>query len=322
TWPKPVVVAECDPSGGDILAGLFAGHLKAPRGLLGVAFEAGRGHSAIAAELSSQLVPLDDTGNRKFLAGISDPRQALGLSPVWPGIAIALASLEADVIADCGRFDAGATQPLGVLAEAAAVVMVMRPTLRQVAAARPRVEMVSQTLGGRDKFGLLLIGDQGLRPVDIARTLDVRVLASLPDDATTARVLSDGQGRRSRLDRTPLLRAATPAARSIAQLARSTPWTAQTPGGGIDTSGRDAVWTDEHSREPKGAAPSGLTSAARKEDGAFTAPGGEWGQYSEEGRRHLEAARHAGAGGSGGVPPGKQSGGSSPGASSSMERAG
>jgi len=206
TWPKPVVVAECDPSCGDILAGLFAGHLKAPRGLLGIAFEAGRGPAAIAAELSSQLVPLDDTGSRKFLAGISDPRQALGLSPVWPGIAIALASLEADVIADCGRFDAGATQPLSVLAEAHGVLMVMRPTLRQVSAARPRIDMVAQVLGGRDKLGLLLIGDAGLRPVDISRTLDLRVVASLPDDASTAKVLSDGDGRRTRLDRTSLMR--------------------------------------------------------------------------------------------------------------------
>jgi len=223
TWPKPVVVAECDPSCGDILAGLFAGHMKAPRGLLGVAFEAGRGPSAIAAELSSQLVPLDDTGSRKFLAGISDPRQALGLSPVWPGIAIALASMDADVIADCGRFDAGATQPLSVLAEANAVLMVMRPSLRQVAAARPRVDMVGQALGGRDKLGLLLIGDHGLRPVDISRTLDVRVAASLPDDASTARVLSDGDGRRSRLDRTPLMRAARLAGRSVAELGRPVP---------------------------------------------------------------------------------------------------
>lgn len=223
TWPKPVVVAECDPSCGDILAGLFAGHLKAPRGLLGVAFEAGRGPAAIAAELSSQLVPLDDTGSRKFLAGISDPRQAISLCPVWPSIATALTSLEADVIADCGRFDAGATQPLSVLAEADAVLMVMRPTLRQVAAARPRVDMVSQALGGRDKLGLVLIGDHRLRPVDISRTLEVRVAASLPDDASTARVLSDGDGRRSRLDRTPLMRAAKLAGRSVAQLARPLP---------------------------------------------------------------------------------------------------
>jgi hypothetical protein len=223
TWPKPVVVAECDPSGGDILAGLFAGHLKAPRGLLGVAFETGGGPSAIATELSSQLVPLDDTGNRKFLAGISDPRQALGLSPVWPGIAIALAGLGTDVIADCGRFDAGATAPLGVLAEASVVLLVMRPTLRQVAAAGPRVDMVSQALGGRDKLGLLLVGDHGLRPVDISRTLDVRVVASLPDDTSAARVLSDGDGRRSRLDRTPLMRAANLACRSLGQLGRPRP---------------------------------------------------------------------------------------------------
>lgn len=225
TWPKPVVVAECDPSCGDILAGLFAGHLKAPRGLLGVAFEAGRGPAAIAAELGGQLVPLDDSGGRKFLAGISDPRQALGLSPVWPGIAIAFASLEADVIADCGRFDAGATQPLSVLAEAHAVLMVMRPTLRQVSAARPRIDMVAQALGGRDKLGLLLIGDQGLRPVDVARTLELRVVATLPDDATTAKVLSDGDGRRTRLDRTPLLRSARTAGRAVAQFGRPMPLT-------------------------------------------------------------------------------------------------
>jgi hypothetical protein len=254
SWPKPVVVAECDPSGGDILAGLFAGHLKAPRGLLGVAFETGRGPSAIVAELSSQLVPLDDTGGRKFLAGISDPRQALGLSPVWPGIAIALASLDADVIADCGRFDSGGTQPLSVLAEASAVLLVMRPTLRQVAAARPRVDMVSQALGGRDKLGLMLVGDHGLRPVDIARTLDVRVVASLPDDPVTARVLSDGEGRRSRLDRTALMRSAKQACQSVGQL----------------RSERDAAWTDER---------------------------------SEEGRRHIEALRHGGAGGSVGSSP-------------------
>ena len=43
TWSRPVIVAECDPGGGDVLAGLFAGHLSAPRGLLGVAFEAGVG---------------------------------------------------------------------------------------------------------------------------------------------------------------------------------------------------------------------------------------------------------------------------------------
>ena len=118
TWPRPVIVAECDPGGGDILAGLFAGHLPAPRGLIGAAFEAGRGPAAVTAELGKQLAPLDDSGRRRFLAGITDPRQAASLAPVWPAIAAALGNQDCDVIADCGRLDAGAGQPLSVLADA------------------------------------------------------------------------------------------------------------------------------------------------------------------------------------------------------------
>jgi hypothetical protein len=75
TWPRPVVVAECDPAGGSILSGLFAGHLSAPRGLLGVALDAGRGAGAVASDLSEHLSSLDDSGNKMFLAGINDPRQ-------------------------------------------------------------------------------------------------------------------------------------------------------------------------------------------------------------------------------------------------------
>ena len=177
TWPRPVIVAECDPGGGDILAGLFAGHLSAPRGLIGAAFEAGRGPAAVTAELSKQLAPLDDSGRRRFLAGITDPRQATGLAPVWPAISAALSSQDADVIADCGRLDAGAGQPLSVIADAAAVVMVMRPTLRQVAAARPRVELLAQFLGGSDRLAVLLVGERGLKPGEIRGSLGRRAVS-------------------------------------------------------------------------------------------------------------------------------------------------
>ncbi len=203
TWPQPVILAECDPGGGDVVAGLFAGHLAAPRGLLGAAFEAGRGAGAVAAELRTKLVPLDDSGTRRLLAGITDPRQAPGLSPVWPAIAAGLASQEADVIADCGRLDVGASQPLSVLAEASAVIMVLRPSLRQVAAARPRLELAAQLLSGPERLGLLLVGEGPLRSADIAKTLQTRVVGTLPDDRSTAAVLSDGAGKRNRLDRRP-----------------------------------------------------------------------------------------------------------------------
>jgi hypothetical protein len=219
TWPGPVILAECDPAGGDILAGLFAGHLRAPRGLLGVAFEASRGADAMSAEVSSQLVALDSGGDRMFLPGLSDPRQAPGVAPAWPAIARMLSSQPGDVIADCGRLDAGDSQPVGILAEAALVVLVMRSSLRQIAAARARIEMLTHLLGGPDRLGLLLVGDGMHGSAEITRTLGTPVLANLPHDAKTAAMLSDGAGRRTRLEDRPLMRAAQTACAAVAKAA-------------------------------------------------------------------------------------------------------
>lgn len=219
TWPQPVTLAECDPAGGDILAGLFAGYLPAPRGLLGVAFEAGRGIAAMSAEANAQLAALDGSGDRMFLAGLSDPRQAPGVAPVWPAIARMLSGQPGDVIADCGRLDAGDGQPAGLLAEAKLVAIVMRPSLRQVAAARPRIEMLAELLGGTDRLGLLLVGDKSRGSAEISRTLGVAVLAGLPLDSKTAAVLSDGVGRRTNLADRPLLRAAHAAGTAISKAA-------------------------------------------------------------------------------------------------------
>jgi hypothetical protein len=220
TWSQPVILAECDPAGGDILAGLFAGHLPAPPGLLGVAFEAGRGVAAMSAEAGAQLAPLDGGGTRMLLAGLSDPRQAPGIAPAWPAIARMLSSQPCDVIADCGRVDAGDGQPSAVLAEAQLVAMVLRSSLRQIAAARPRIEMLAQLLGGADRLGLLLVGDKSHSYGEISRTLGVPVLASIPLDVRTAAVLSDGVGRRTSLTDRPLMRAAQAAGAAITKAAR------------------------------------------------------------------------------------------------------
>jgi hypothetical protein len=219
TWPRPVVVAECDPACGDIVAGLFAGHLASPHGLIGLAFAASRGQAALAAELEAQLVPLADSRNAMFLAGLGDPRQAIGLADAWPPIALTLASHKAAVIADCGRIDAGGCLPLSVMAESAAVVMVLRPSLRQVARASARIEMIAQQLDGQARIGLLLIGDHGIAPKEIRKTLGLQVIATLPLDFRTAAVLSDGEGRRSGLAGRPLIRGARAAGTAIVQFA-------------------------------------------------------------------------------------------------------
>jgi hypothetical protein len=83
------------------------------------------------------------------------------------------ATLPIDVIADCGKLDA-ADGPLPVLAQGGCVVaLVLRPTLRRAARARPRVEMLSQLLGGLDRVVLLLAGDGPYAAKDVSRALGV-----------------------------------------------------------------------------------------------------------------------------------------------------
>jgi hypothetical protein len=214
-WPAPAIVAECDPSGGDVLAGLLAGHVPAGRGLTAHAIEAGRSVRAATASLGAQLLPLDADRARTLLPGLTDPRQAAGLASAWPAVAATLTAQQSDVIADCGRLDAGSEQPLAVLSAASAVALVLRPTLRQVWAARPRIDMLAQLLGGTARVVLLVTGPGSYPARELADTLGVPVAAVLPDDARTAVVLSDGLGRHKQVSSGRLLASARAAGQAL-----------------------------------------------------------------------------------------------------------
>ncbi len=215
TWPSAAIVAECDPSGGDILAGLLGGHVPATRGLMEHAIEAGNNGAAAASSLTTQLVPLDDSGTRLVLPGLTDPRQAVGLAPSWPAVVKSFAAHQATVIADCGRLDAGPGQPLAVLSAARTIALVLRPTLRQVWSARSRVEMLSQLAGGTTRLALLLTGP-GTHPArEVAHALGLPVAAVLPDDPRTAALLSDGAGGQRQLTGGALIRSARAAGQAL-----------------------------------------------------------------------------------------------------------
>jgi hypothetical protein len=215
SWPAQAIVAECDPSGGDILAGLLSGHEPAGPGLMEHAIEAGRSGQAAAAGLFAHLLPLDDDRTRMVLPGLTDPRQAAGLASAWPAVAAALAAQPADVIADCGRLDAGPGQPHAVLSAARTVSIVMRPTLRQAWSAQPRVEMISQLLGDSSRLTLLLIGPGPYTAHEIAHALGVPVAAVLSADSRTARLLSDGSRGQRQFGDGPLMRSARAAGQAL-----------------------------------------------------------------------------------------------------------
>ena len=221
-WPGPMLVAEADPSGGDVLAGFFAGHVSGNHGLLNVAYEATTVEAAAAA-VAEQLVALDEAGTRRVLPGLADPRHAATLNMTWPLLAAALAAQPVDVLADCGRLDGGPGQE-HVLRVARQIVLVLRPTLRQAAAARPRIDMLTQLKGSlAGQVSLLVTGPGPLAPKELSRALGVPVLGALPDDRKAAVVLSDGVGTRRGVDASPLLRAAGATARALARLGATAP---------------------------------------------------------------------------------------------------
>jgi hypothetical protein len=160
-------------------------------------------------------MPLDDDRTRMVLPGLTDPRQAAGLASEWPAVVAALAAQPADVIADCGRLDAGPGQPHAILAAARTVSIVLRPTLRQVWSAQPRVEMISQLLGDSSRLTLLVTGPGTYSANEVGHALRVPVAAVLPADSRTASLLSDGADGQRQLASGPLMRSARAAGQAL-----------------------------------------------------------------------------------------------------------
>jgi hypothetical protein len=222
TWPAPVLVAETDPSGGDVLAGFFAGHIPGNRGLLNVAYEATTVEAAAAA-VSGQVIELDKDGTRRVLPGLPDPRHAATLNMTWHLLAAALAAQPLDVLADCGRLDGGPGQE-HIMGVSRQIVVVLRPTLRQAAAALPRIEMLLQLKGSlAGHIGLVVTGPGPLAPKEVSRALGVPLLGVLPEDRKAARILSDGAGAHRGIDTSQLLRASSVVARTLARRCRPAP---------------------------------------------------------------------------------------------------
>jgi hypothetical protein len=218
-WPlapgRRVLLAECDPDGGAVLAGALQGRVEAVYGLRNLAVADRRGR--LAETMWEQLVDLSPDGgqDRLLLPGLTDPAQAPGLAYTWEPLVQACHELEAqgcDVLLDLGRSGAyGASAPLARRADA--VLAVVRSTLRGIGSARPRVAALRADLDeqgtGADALGLVVVDEGPYPAAEVSRQLGTPVLGLLPHAPKMARVLSDG-GETSdrRFVRSELLRAA------------------------------------------------------------------------------------------------------------------
>jgi hypothetical protein len=149
-WPRPVLLAECDPSGGDVLyrlPGADGNRLEPRRGVLSLAVAARKGMQPRQVWEHAQKL----RGGLDVLVGVGSAEQGAGLDLLWGQLGGVLARVpQADVIADCGRL--GVDGPVyDLLAWASSIVLLSRATLEEVVRLRDRAGAVVSAVAKRGR---------------------------------------------------------------------------------------------------------------------------------------------------------------------------
>jgi hypothetical protein len=209
TWPRQVILAECDPAGGSALTGLCLNLLPA-HGLPQWAMAVGRGADP-GTELASQLLPLTGSGHGHVLALPPGPAPLAVLRPHWDQLAKSLQDQRADVIADVGRIG-GTDTPLPLLATADHILLLTRPSYLELAATTAALRHFSETT----HVTVLLTGTGPYPDKAIRRELPVPVAdLRLPHDPATASAIGTHGIYPPRLARRKLTRAVTTLAATL-----------------------------------------------------------------------------------------------------------
>lgn len=215
TWPRPVLLADCDPGAHQaILAGYLGGRSANGKGLLRVA-EAHRDRRPLREVVLDQTLPLSvaEDSRRLFLPGFTRPGSATHFGPVWEDLTEAfdrLDDVDIDVIIDGGRIGS-AGLPAALLERSALTSIVLNSSLRSIMSARVHLPTLRNhprfSSTDRGHLGLIVVGE-GLpyRSSEITRALEVPVITNIAHDRQAAAHLSDGQPRHRRFDSSPLIR--------------------------------------------------------------------------------------------------------------------
>jgi hypothetical protein len=147
-WPRRALLAELDPSGGDValrLRGPRGVPLSPETGLISLAVGVRRG--ATPQQVFEHVQRLD--GGLEVVLGLTAGEQAAGLTGLWSPVAMMLNRVPGvDVIADCGRLYHNSPST-DVIVHASAVVLVTRPSIEAVAHLRARAVAVLTEVGSR-----------------------------------------------------------------------------------------------------------------------------------------------------------------------------
>jgi MinD-like ATPase involved in chromosome partitioning or flagellar assembly len=228
-WPRHVLLADCDPAGGDValrMPGEGGEPIDRDRGLLSLAAVSRRGLSGMQVREHVQRLE----GGLEVLAGVRSPEQAAASEHLWSALGSALDAMEGtDVIADCGRVAEQASHSLAlpVLRSSRLVVLVARPEAASVIHLRERIETLSESLRSRSvdgvPLGVLVVasptdkrGVEGVRQVLARDDLPVTFLGQVAWDEKGAAVFH-GQPPTGRIEKSLLVRSVREATTRLAQ---------------------------------------------------------------------------------------------------------
>ena len=217
-WPRPAVLLEADPAGGDLTFRTRAAHggvLYARRSILSLAAAARAGSPAptLVLEHSQRLSCGVDV-----VPGFTTASQSHGLANLWSDLGAACQASSVDVIVDLGRLD-GRSPLLPLARSVDLLLMVAAATLASAAhltEALADVAAATARHGAGPRFVPVLVGPDDSAERDCAdldellRGSVVPTAAALPipyDAAALAR-LEHGDRPSGRLGRTLLLRRA------------------------------------------------------------------------------------------------------------------
>lgn len=230
-WPEPVVLADCDPAGGDIAPGwlgeqLMQGGMRAEVGVLSFVTATRHMPHADAAALTRHLQVPAQASQVRLLAGLTTAAQAASVGEAgWRRVAHALREVTdesggdgVDVLVDCGRFGPGCPWPL--LWAADLVLLAVRPLPRHVLAARPVAGELASHIPP-DRLGLVVCATSSKDSRDAQRALGLPIGVELPQDPVGAAVFSDGTHNPRALRRSPLVRTARAAANRLYRTLRA-----------------------------------------------------------------------------------------------------
>ncbi len=227
-WPRPAILAECDPRGGDVQWGLAQGANVGAAGLLRLQVAARR--RSMSESVWEEVVALPGEDGQEipkyWLPGLLSPREAGSID--WVGVARALGAAGVDVIADCGTvFGDPVRAPRAIWNTADVVALVVRSTMLgtrigQIAAAALQSDLMT---GGRgvDLLGAVIVHAPGGYPTNqVAAELgDTALLGELPDDPAAAQQLAGVHPIGKKIARSPLMKAAAKLAHELGSRGQS-----------------------------------------------------------------------------------------------------